>query len=966
MVLICVLGMLLSGVGLSVGKGLAEPAADGAEPFLYRMMAYSDKVDSIQDELRMDLVLRVRHGAFDPTCGGKVGVGAVDGGTCSLLFVYQLQGNWLPNKYRMVRYLNTIAGGKVDGSAGAATWAANKDEYYTVHSITNSGEYDYLTVSIEGDLDYWNTRADINKNYKLSDVFGPGGFKQPLNVYAVTGNARSDKKKPVISCSGSPWNVGTSECASFDPTKLDSKNSADLSVQLATEDRPGKIYDTRVYMGDGCYAPDPGVANRPANRWLCNGPRAFVGWDGNPAQLWSKGQSNWGLVTDYGFKQKSSANGLKEDYGPGVAPPNSFFVFWYNNRQYTGSGMSVIDPGYYYCSQNTSFYYQWVALKKGSWVPVTSLTPQAVLVRGQMPYNSSSSVEASASWAGSVPGSALNVAPDATKAPNTLYAVDANGNPMPAQEKSGAINFAKAKNDQDLDGYFRLVTWPVTDSVRNPNDKNSIIQCPASASENPLMDQAPSKGITEDMSQDQIENLLSQSWSVGTAYYRYDVTRPDAPVITRIGGEEAVNSPGYAYINSQSPMIEGTCVPSVDDSKPSMVTLYGEDPANPISDVDPNRYDTRGYTVGSTACVPDSSLGPGKGAWQIQDKNTYPGGAVNRPGSSRRYHAWVTEKTAGFDMTSYFSNLPKVIFAYGQEPSPTMGPVSVPHTRRDESTGQTDLPQGSVVRLTGKAMPAYVVGQQPSGGPDTFSRDSRLTVTAVPHGGLHKGEHMVLGSTDPGSFIGAPAARTASARADPPGKVTVARSKEANVWSWSIRVDPQQFLLNMDGSTESQVYTFGAYLTNPAGVASDVAQLDWTVDMTPSDPGVEQVDWHQVSGKAIVAGHLERPDPGAQVTVAWPGGRTDTVTADASTGLWRVPMPKGVPSGEVNVTMVDDQGNQSKRFSYNLTVGPPLTALPLTGGSSRLDPLILWLVALGLVAALMSLRRQHRFDPPTV
>ena len=157
--IIAVLVTLLATLAIVIPLGLSALSASQAnavngqdetasrKPLLYRMLAYNDKIDSYQDELRMDFILRVKHNDFDPSCANASG-GVDTRGACNLSFVYPYLGSTNQSYYRRVKYLNTIASASSSGQpwSGAYKWAQNQDEYFTVHTIINSGLYDYLTI----------------------------------------------------------------------------------------------------------------------------------------------------------------------------------------------------------------------------------------------------------------------------------------------------------------------------------------------------------------------------------------------------------------------------------------------------------------------------------------------------------------------------------------------------------------------------------------------------------------------------------------------------------------------------------------------------------------------------------------------------------------------------------------------------------------------------------------------------
>ena len=222
--IIVVLVTLLATLAMVVPLGLSALSAGQAnaideqdetasrKPLLYRMLGYNNKLDSYQDELRMDFILRVKHNEFDPSCADATN-GADTKGSCNLAFVYQYKGSDDTSFYRRIKYLNTIASASSSDQpwSGAYKWAQNQDEYFTVHTIINSGLYDYLTVSIEGDL--------ALKNSADASYYQPGGASEPVNIYAVVG-----KQDDALSClrpgSSWSWSSGIDNCRNFDPDTM--------------------------------------------------------------------------------------------------------------------------------------------------------------------------------------------------------------------------------------------------------------------------------------------------------------------------------------------------------------------------------------------------------------------------------------------------------------------------------------------------------------------------------------------------------------------------------------------------------------------------------------------------------------------------------------------------------------------------------------------------------------------------
>lgn len=580
-----------------------QPSVQAVEPIdykpkLFKMLAYNKRIDTGKDELRMDFVLRVAHGQVnvdDPTsCASGV---PTAGRSCGLQLKYDFYAR-STGTATSIQYINTLSGG-IGTALGAGLWAMNRSQRYTIHSVLHSGVYDYLTISIECDIDYPDT----------VDPSVLGGVVTPQYVYAQV--------KPV----GGSWQNASD--------RTDSQYLTNL-----TADYPAYLYDNACSGNN------------------CNGPRSFVGYDVNPP-LWGGGQINWGLVSDNGL---STGPPLNLNFGDGYAPPKAFFVYWYNP--------STSAP----CSKVESYYFQWLGLKNGKdWEPVSDLTPSAQLVTGQDAQNGS-------------PIGATNVnAFAAYNAPSTyplrpkltLIAQQGPSNGLsPAQSLTGAINFQKAKDDQDLDGYFKLVTWPITTNQNNTN--SGCLDSDNKDVYNPLADN--SNGIQADMSQADINALIDKGWTIDTAYYKYKLPVIDPPAIT--------SPTNNSYSSTTHPTIGGTGIEGY------TVQLYAEDPDNPISGSDPDNPDTRGRYVGQAV------VGPG-GTWTIVDNdNTMTNGEV-------QYHAWQIEPDSGYQITSGFSNIQTVKFAV--DPAPVVDAVvTVPHTKR---TLDGQLQANAKVHITGTAVP---------------------------------------------------------------------------------------------------------------------------------------------------------------------------------------------------------------------------------------------------------------------
>ncbi|KJY52595.1 Uncharacterized protein JF69_02880 [Bifidobacterium kimbladii] len=953
--IIAVLVTLLATLAMVVPLGLSALSANQANaidgqdetanrrPLLYTMLAYNDKNDSYQDELRMDFILRVAHGEFKPDC---VKTGSADtNGSCNLSFIYQYNGTRNPAHYRRVKYLNTIASD--DTSSGAEQWAKNQDEFFTVHKVINSGLYDFLVVSIEGDMDLLNDAGDI-KNYlpkaEVAPYFQAGGHVEPLTVYAIVG-----QQKDALSCNGGSWAYGTNDCDHFDPNTMSNlqDRSANIMDDLAKQGKSMKLY-----MGD-CY---DASSDSKSPDLRCSGPYSWIGWDNNP-ELYLSHQSNWGLVTDYGLPADSS-HGIKA-VGPGVAPPRSFFVYWENPRGGNiGKGI---------CSETTSYYYQWVGLKDSQWVPVDDLTPEPILVEGQKPSpNTLTTTNGTQGTADSY--SAFNL-PKKPNNSNEMFATDKNGQPMPAQNADGSIDFKKAKEDQDLDGYFKMVTWPVT---KNLNDTGTDNNCNVNPEVyNPM--RKGLAGITDDMDASQKSQNLDSGWTINTAFYKYDVPRPDDPTITKIenGADGALDASGSVYTGKLDPVVSGECTPSKNSAHPNVVTLYGEDPSKPFNDGQGannddlvKSADTWGFKLGEAECKADTGSKQG-GSWQIQDTNKqYPSpDPGNKFDGYRRYHAWVTETTSGFGLTSFFSNIGTAYFVSGENvPDASKFSVTVPHTVNGS------LPSNVVVTFKGEVSPVYTAWS--SGG--LGMTDSRMAVSMKQNAAS---DWTPLLTTPANTFQRDAAVGTAPSVADSASGLTLNLTKTAaSTWSWSLNIPADKFT-GYNGDDETQTYTFHVEMINPMNIHSDPASIERKIDMTPTTLTIDRHDVFQVAGRAYkyVNGNTKVPETkGTLVHITWPGktnSSTDVAVGDQ--GSWQATPPEGVNQGEFSAQVLSDDaegpdaqgrfigGNQSASVSHELDFRPSTSSLPLTGGWPLSVLRILLLIALGLVGFVACLRNKQ-------
>ena len=933
-------------LGLDALSANRANAADGqgetasAKPVLYKLLAYNDKIDSYQDELRMDFVLRVKHRAFDPQCQNGDDSSAYGTQSCTLSFFYEYEGETNKTHYRRLRYMQTIPSDSSDPnnpttianpSAGAVKWAYNQDEYFTVHKVINSGLYDFLVISIEGDLSY----KDKNDN---PQYYQTGGYPQPLNLYAVVGPQNT------LTCGSFQWSYGDNDCNDFHAESLTGLGD---TVSNITADQGKNI---KLYMGD-CYASDP-------NR--CSGPASFVGWDNYPP-LWSGHQANWGLVTDYGLSV-DLGNNQSQPYSPGVAPPKSFFVFWFNVR----GGSNT-------CSKTDSYYYQWVGLKNSQWMPVDSLTPKPVLVGNKQQISQNNRM--TTSW-----GIQYNVAtnnPDNSGVQSSNIAQPATGpanelnvnaaNPTGPQAKDGSIDFKRIKEQEGFDGYFKLVTWPVT---RNMNDTGTSNNCTVNPEVyNPM--NAGLAGITDNMDDAQKVRNLDTGWTIDTAFYKFDVPRPSDPTITSV--ENGVNSPwdpsGSVYTSKLNPVVSGECTPSNDTARPNKVTLYGEDPNNAFKEGQGKNgedlvknSDSWGFKLGETECKPDSTSKQG-GSWQIQDDNAqYPSpDPGNKYNGYRRYHAWVTETASGFGLTSFFSNIKTAYFVSNEKAPGDNLSVTVPHTKNG------NLPANSVVSFKGEVSPINTAWTSGKLG----MADSSMAISMKQNAAS---DWTSLVTTPIGTFQRNSAINASSTYTDPASRSVLKVVKTAaSTWSWTLNIPVDKFN-GYNGDDQTEKYAFRVVLINPMNVSSDPALINRKVDITPTTLSLARFDVAQVAGKAYkyVNGSKKVPETkGTVVHIVWPDNTSTDVTV-GDQGSWQTSPPEGIKQGVFTVQVSSDDaestdsasgnfrgGNESALKSYTLESRPIISSLPFAGGWPLSVLRILLMLALGLAGFVACLRNKQ-------
>ncbi|WEV67273.1 hypothetical protein OZX72_08565 [Bifidobacterium sp. ESL0769] len=892
------------------------------KPKLYKFLANNNKMqgDGVDDELRIDFVLRMPHGMVNPNCvamkdasdyGGngksrqKYASGEnpqIDCGMQMLVSQYGAPGTNPNTQLTSFPYLNTYGGDSdrdtnADAQQAAVNWASNQGEFYTIHNVLVSGDYDYLTISIEGDLSYTG---------KTLDPTNVGGTEYDQYVYAVAAPGRQMNGKTPVN------NYRT-----YYYSSLDSRYVTNIS-----EGVPAYMYANQCNWGSG-------TAEQKVQQ--CNGPTSHIGFDAHP-NLWSSGQANWGLVTDYGFPSQGT--------GAGVAPANSFFVFWYNIASRWNSQ--------YPCSVNTSFYYQWFGLKGGKdWVPVQSLTPTAVRVDGQQQYTD---------YGGNDSYAALNSPNNAwhNSNPNHLMVPGAGTNPKILQDAKGDIDFGAIKKADKLDGYFKLVTWPIT---TNPGVKDQlsaaayqgcVVQNTPTGGQtlsvhdayNPLYNNAdPAQPLTvrEGMSQEETNKLLATGWTIDTAFADYSIPRPAAPMINQFDG----------YVPTSSRTVTGTGIPG------DTVTLFAEDQSHIINLDKPNDPVTRGVRIGSVKVGAD-------GTWSITDPRRIDTNLQH----SIRYHAWQTESSE-FQISSLFSNVVQGNFQLEMNKNPEIKQITVPHTVRNAS-GESEMPAGAKVSIKGSA--------------ETMNSNDGLKLYAVAQSQpIH--HDTVTGQPYDDPSNPRPPAETYLLKDF--GPLDAAGQKQhqdkgsghwLTDWTWQGPVstftqgkDAGKILFTIVAvldNSDTHVLTFGQVRnqlidTYPTAVqVTSVSRADG-ISGTVTDTAHTGIDPTPVSKLTGMEGN--------HVTVTWPDGDETSTTTDKD-AKWHVDVPTFMPPGRLTITSMDragtldfvynintlaelsgnELGNQSDAITASLDEPEPVSALPFTGWRHW------WLLVVAAAVAIVS------------
>lgn len=922
---------------------------DGAvrKPMLYRMLATNNKIDTLRDELRMDFVVRVAHGEVTPKAGTspaaiglKIRYDYGDGGVGD-------DGKVYPDYTHYVSYMNTYVDSTTSESQAiqnANSWARNEDENFTIPKIMHAGLYDYVTVSIQADMNIPDETAAYWTAQDTKDTAYRDGRSWTQHLWLEVGPPATGATNSVdtaISSQGLYW---------YGPSAL--KVNDILSKSPLVGD-----------MADGeTLTAYPGSCFNNDARHGCDVPAAWVGFDSWP-DTWSYRQANWGMMTDKGIGGPgSSAGGGYYDpalTAPGVAPPNSFFVSWYN----PALGVNIKNP----CYQVTGFKYQWIGLKNNKWVPVDALTPTAQTVTN-MPAvgayasnNSFTTAISNGSWLNGIGVTAQLDKVSAFNSNTTFYgrpttgkliAAGAGGDSKVAQAADGSINFKQAKDQQGLDGYFKLVTWPIINQ-----------QCTVS---DPVRNPAPStEGIDDQMAATDpaaVQQQIDKGWTLDTAFYDFDIVRPAAPTIDKFNG--------YSDLAHRTVTGEGT--PGY------LVTVYAEDPAKPIDPADPDNLNTRGREIGTVEADPTT------GKWTIEDPKSIDISSQY----SVRYHAWQSDKTP-IHVTSVFSNIATARFQLSMNSNPEIQQVYAPHSvlaTSGPNAGKTSLvvdgktPKVKIKGFIHSAnhkedtfslyavpLPRLISATKPDVPPsETGNPDVAPNGLRVPNETYKIGD---LSSDCKTSDVVQVSGTGTNADANP------ARWQE----NWSCSIDPSLFP-TQEHPVGSVIYSIYAVLQDIKGGKPAIGRaVNQVIDMVPPTVKVSSVTrFGGVKGTVDVPEAATSPeipnvtgfagDGGVKVNVTWPNG-TRSTTKTKPNGTWQIDVPARMPMGDLkvdasdraavlelkyNINSVDEtlplgNGNESDLATAQLTEPIPASELPFTGAGRW------WIVAAVVVAAVVVL-----------
>lgn len=233
-----------------------------------------------------------------------------------------------------------------------------------------------------------------------------------------------------------------------------------------------------------------------------SGPIVQVLWD-NQYNLWSGGQANWAMVLNFDYALGDSAAINRPRSVPeGVVPSNSVGVHLANpafNTTASGPANSV----------TSSFWYAWVH-EDGRLVSEVNAAP--IRVTGMTPNSNV--------WPTGAGGGRMARNVDTGGASPTLaYTTDAGRQGLnPARvSRTGEVDFRDLADRGT--GYYRLVVWPETSN-------------PASVTGGVAGKERRYASVDLFGSDGQMTSLAERDkWTAGSAYYKYTIPRPAAPVI---------------------------------------------------------------------------------------------------------------------------------------------------------------------------------------------------------------------------------------------------------------------------------------------------------------------------------------------------------------------------------------------------------------------------------------------------
>lgn len=447
------------------------------KPKLEAVLADNNRFDYRDGALRMDVVIRVKHGDVDPDCVPSGYVADLDYGKShpylqtaprqKAAHCLQLYYGWNDaTTVRPLYYVNTLGKSGTDNGV-SEKWVkpdSNFTDFYTIRGVSNDGAFDYLTVSIRGG----RVLASL---LKPKEDFKLGGNEIKRHLYAVVDHYDNYTVSP--------------DYVENDDSGVPVMAREDL-YDLLGEDRHGNEgYITDITQNSPVYSYDSDGPSGPVNGV---GLRQDLG-------LWRGSQPNWGLDVANGFDPVDGKPPVGENNAvdKGLAPAKAFYAYWLNGARS--------------CGETNAFYYEWFGLKNGSWVPVTSITSHALTSFNQ--------------------GKVTIQVPK----PNAAYNASAGDQHYlmgdgPNQKHNGSINFDAAKKDQSLDGYFKLVTWPIT--ANGGTTKDCVATGESNATwprdiYNPLTNNE--QGVTAEMAQkhpDQAQSLMNMGTTVATVFDGYD------------------------------------------------------------------------------------------------------------------------------------------------------------------------------------------------------------------------------------------------------------------------------------------------------------------------------------------------------------------------------------------------------------------------------------------------------------